>query len=73
MLGCSWVAAQLTACQQGLNSMSESEGFDLTVGRLHVKQAVKRRILVPSQHLLYDRGKPRKNFIDLACRRTFRM
>jgi hypothetical protein len=40
---------------------------------LHVKHAVQRGILLPTQHLLWDQGKPRKILIELAGRRTFRM
>jgi hypothetical protein len=40
---------------------------------LHGKHAVKRGIWVPTQHLLWDQGKPRKTLIELAGRRTFRM
>jgi hypothetical protein len=40
---------------------------------LHVKHALQREIWVPAQHLLKDRGKPRKTLIELAGRRTCRM
>jgi hypothetical protein len=33
---------------------------------LHEKHAVQRGIWVPSQHLLWDQGKPRKTLIELA-------
>jgi hypothetical protein len=36
------------------------------------KQAVQRGIWVPTQHLLWDQGNPRKILIELAGRRTFR-
>jgi hypothetical protein len=42
-------------------------------GRLHEKHAVQRGIWVPTQHLLWDQGQPRKTLIELAGRRTFRM
>jgi hypothetical protein len=45
----------------------------LPLGWLHVKHAVQRGIWVPTQHLLWDKGKPRKNLIKLAGRWTFRM
>jgi hypothetical protein len=45
----------------------------LTLGGLHERHAVQRGIWVRTQHLLQDRGKPRKTLIDLAGRRTFRM
>jgi hypothetical protein len=40
---------------------------------LHRKHEVQRGIWVPTQHLLWDQGKPRKTLIELAGRRTFRM
>jgi hypothetical protein len=36
--------------------------FWLPLGGLHVKHAVQRGIWVPTQHLLWDRGKPRKTW-----------
>jgi hypothetical protein len=36
----------------------------LIVGGLHEKHAVQRGIWVPTQHLLWDQGKPRKTLID---------
>jgi hypothetical protein len=39
----------------------------------HVKHEVQCGIWVPTQHLLWDQGKPRKTLIELAGRRTFRM
>jgi hypothetical protein len=45
----------------------------LTLGGLNVKYAEQRVICLPTQHLLWDRGKPRKPSIDLAGPRTFRM
>jgi hypothetical protein len=45
----------------------------LIIGGLHEKHAVQRGIWVPTQHLLWDQGKPRKTLIELAGRRTFRM
>jgi hypothetical protein len=45
----------------------------LPLGGLHGKHAVQRGIWVPTQHLLWDQGKPRKSLIELAGRRTFRM
>jgi hypothetical protein len=35
-------------------------------GGLHEKHAVQRGIWVPTQHLLWDQGKPRKTLIELA-------
>jgi hypothetical protein len=45
----------------------------LIFGGLHEKHAVQREIWVPTQHSLWDQGKPRKTLIELAGRRTFRM
>jgi hypothetical protein len=45
----------------------------LILGGLHEKHEVQRGIWVPTQHLLWDQGKPRKILIELAGRRTFRM
>jgi hypothetical protein len=45
----------------------------LIFGGLHEKHAVQREIWVPTQHLLWDQGKPRKTLIELAGRRTFWM
>jgi hypothetical protein len=45
----------------------------LPLGGLHGKHAVQRGIWVPTQHLLWDKGKPRKPLIELAGSRTFRM
>jgi hypothetical protein len=47
--------------------------FMLPLGGLHVKHAVQRGIWVLTQHLLWDHGKPWKNFIELAGRRAFQM
>jgi hypothetical protein len=38
----------------------------LIFGGLHEKYAVQRGIWVPTQHLLWDQGKPRKTLIELA-------
>jgi hypothetical protein len=38
-----------------------------------VKHVVQRGIWVPTQHLLWDQGKPRKILIELAGGRTFWM
>jgi hypothetical protein len=43
------------------------------LGGLHVKHAVQRRILVSTQHLIWDQGKPRKALIQLAGCSTLRM
>jgi hypothetical protein len=43
----------------------------LILGGLHERHAVQRGIWVPTQHLLSDRGKPRKTLIELASRGTF--
>jgi hypothetical protein len=45
----------------------------LPLGGLHEKHTVQRGIWVPTQHLLWGQGKPRKTLIELAGRRTFRM
>jgi hypothetical protein len=45
----------------------------LTLRGLHERHAAKRGIWSPTQHLLWDRGKPRKNLIELAGRRTLQM
>jgi hypothetical protein len=45
----------------------------LPLGGLHVKHTEQRGIWVPTQHLLWDQGKPRKTLIELVGRRTFRM
>jgi hypothetical protein len=45
----------------------------LPLGGLLVKHAVQRGIWVPIQHFPWEQGKPRKNLIELAGRRTFRM
>jgi hypothetical protein len=38
----------------------------LTLGGLHERHAVQRGIWVPTQHLLWDRGKPRKTLVELV-------
>jgi hypothetical protein len=45
----------------------------LLLGGLHVKHAVQRGIWVPTQHLLWVQGKPRKTLIKLAGHKTFRI
>jgi hypothetical protein len=40
----------------------------LIFGGLHEKHTVQRGIWVPTQHLLWDQGKPRKTLIELAWR-----
>jgi hypothetical protein len=45
----------------------------LSLGGLHVNHAVERRIWVPTQNLLWDQGNTRKNLIELADLRIFRM
>jgi hypothetical protein len=42
----------------------------LILGGLHEKHAVQRGIWVPTQHLLWDQGKPRKTLIELADHHT---
>jgi hypothetical protein len=42
----------------------------LIFGGLHEKHAMQRGIWVPTQHLLWDQGKPRNTLIELAGRRT---
>jgi hypothetical protein len=39
----------------------------LIFGGLHEKHAVQRGIWVPTQHLLWDQGKPRETLIELAA------
>jgi hypothetical protein len=39
---------------------------NLIFGGLHEKHAVQRGIWVPTQHSLWDQGKPRKTLIELA-------
>jgi hypothetical protein len=44
-----------------------AKNFDkLIFGGLHEKHAVQRGIWVPTQHSLWDQGKPRKTLIELA-------
>jgi hypothetical protein len=50
-----------------------TEILKLVLRGLHEKISVQRGILVPTQHLLWDRGKQLKNLIELAGRRTFLM
>jgi hypothetical protein len=38
----------------------------LPLGGLHVKHTEQRGIWVPTQHLLWDQGKPRKTLIELG-------
>jgi hypothetical protein len=45
----------------------------LPLGRLHGKHATQRGIWIPTQHLLWDQGKPQEALIELADCRTFRM
>jgi hypothetical protein len=45
----------------------------LIFGGLYEKHAVQSGIWVPTQHSLWDKGKPWKTLIELASRRTFRM
>jgi hypothetical protein len=45
----------------------------LIFGGLHEKRAVQRGICVPTQHSLWDQGKPGKTLTELAGRRTFRI
>jgi hypothetical protein len=45
----------------------------LIFGGLHEKHAVQCGIWVPTQHSLWDQGKPRKILIEFAGCRTFRM
>jgi hypothetical protein len=39
----------------------------LIFGGLHEKHAVQRGIWIPTQHLLWDQGKPRKTLIESSC------
>jgi hypothetical protein len=41
---------------------SRAKFFTLPLGGLHVKHAVQSGIWVPTQHFLWDQGKPRKTF-----------
>jgi hypothetical protein len=45
----------------------------LIFGGLHENHAVQRGIWVPTQHLLWDQGKPRKTLIELATFRGVRV
>jgi hypothetical protein len=45
----------------------------LSLGGLHGKHVMQLGIWVPTQHLLWDQGKPRKTLIELAGSRTFQM
>jgi hypothetical protein len=45
--------------------MAKNSG-KLIFGGLHEKHAVPRGIWVPTQHLLWDQGKPRKTLIELV-------
>jgi hypothetical protein len=56
-----------------VNRLRLAKILKLPSGGLHVKHTEQRGIWVPTQHLLWDQGKPRKTLIDLAGRRTFRM
>jgi hypothetical protein len=38
-----------------------------------MKHSVQRLIRLPTQHLLWDRGKPQRTLIELTGRRNFRM
>jgi hypothetical protein len=38
----------------------------LPLGGLHVKHTEQRGIWIPTQHLLWDQGKPRKTLIELV-------
>jgi hypothetical protein len=44
----------------------QGEIFNVSMGGLHGKHAVKRGICVPTQDLLWDQGKPQKTLIELA-------
>jgi hypothetical protein len=64
------------AKSQNQNSKSRqcsSKFLMLPLGGLHGKHAVQRGIWVPTQHLIWNQGKPRKTLIELAGRSTFRM
>jgi hypothetical protein len=58
---------------QNLTAALGRKILKLPSGELHVTHAEQRGIWVPTQHLLWDQGKPRKTLIELAGRRTFRM
>jgi hypothetical protein len=45
-----------------LEGLHYNEILTLPLGGLHVKPAVQRGIWLPTQHLLWDQGKPRKTF-----------
>jgi hypothetical protein len=45
----------------------------LALGELHVKYVAQHGIWIPTQHLLWNQGKPRKTLIELTGRRIFRM
>jgi hypothetical protein len=42
-------------------------------GGMHMKHAVQRGIWIPTQHLLWYQGKPRRTLLELAGRRTLQM
>jgi hypothetical protein len=58
---------------QSLTGCIRAKILKLPSGGLHVKHTEQRGIWVPTQHLLWDQGKPRTTLIELAGRRTFRM
>ena len=49
----------------------DKNNLKLIVNGLHMKQARQSLLWIITQHLLYNRGKRRKIFVDLAYRRTF--
>jgi hypothetical protein len=52
---------------RNLNGCIRAKIWKLTVVGLHLKHAEQRGIWVPTEHLLWDEGKPRTPFIELAC------
>jgi hypothetical protein len=58
---------------RNLEGYIRAKFLNLRLGGQHVRHAEQRGIWVPTQHLLWDQEKPRKNLIDLAGRRTFRV
>jgi hypothetical protein len=58
---------------RNLKGYIKAKILKLPSGGLRVKHAEQRGIWVPTQHLLWDQGKPRKTFIELAGRKTFRI
>jgi hypothetical protein len=50
----------------GVNGLRKTKILKLPLGGLYVKHTEQRGISVPTQHLLWDQGKPRKTLIELG-------